>query len=99
METKRIVKMYKMKPDQSGQEVIAELYMNEDLDVIEGGAVTPQGQYVLDNLEVGNITVNNEKLSFLDKEKYLRSLHLFYDSPYLSASTYKAQPSEIDLIP
>jgi len=94
----RIVKFYKLKPNNPAQEVVVELFMNEEFDYIEGGAVTPFGEALLINLETTSITVDGNVLSFKDKEVYLRSLNIAFDSPYLNASTYKEQPSEIDFV-
>jgi hypothetical protein len=92
---RKIVKFYILKSRMSTHKNILELYMNEDLDIIEGGATTSEGEMLLKALEKNPITVEDKQFSFLDKEIYLRNLYLYFNSPYLSASKYSNQDSEI----
>jgi hypothetical protein len=95
----QMVKFYAMKPRMASHEVILELYMNTSIDAIDGGALSPQGEMLLEDISNGNIYVDGIVLTFADKEFYLRNLHKAFDTPYLTASQYIPQESSLPPVP
>lgn len=90
-----MVKFYKTKNLQVGHDVVLELYINKATGEIDGGALTPYGDSLLAVLRSGKITVDGQKFSFKDREVYLENLHKAFNTPYLTATHYVAQPSKI----
>jgi hypothetical protein len=97
--TKKIVKIYMLKPRIDVHECVLELFMDEANDVIIGGAITPIGEKLFEKLKNSTIKVDDENVSFADKEKYLRYLQFYYTDTYLLASPYKVQESELPEAP
>lgn len=91
----RMVKFFRLKPRMSTHEVVLELFMDENLDIIDGGALSQFGKDLLEQLRNSSIKVNDKDLTFVDKETYLRNLNTVYDSAYLTASKYTMQDSEL----
>jgi hypothetical protein len=91
----QMVKMYLLKPTMSTHECCLELFMDTTQDMVTGGALTPYGEALLKDMESNGIIIDNREYTFADKEAYLRNLHKFFDSPYLSATEYIKQESEL----
>lgn len=91
----QMVKLYLLKPTMSTHECCLELYMDTTSDMVTGGALTPYGAALLEDMENHGIIIDGREYTFADKEAYLRNLHKFFDSPYLSATEYIKQESEL----
>ncbi len=93
----KMVKFYQLVPRMTKYDVVLDLYINDYTGEIEGGAVTPYGEQLLNLLQEEPINVNDTELSFDDGELYLENLYLYYNSPYLYASQYKKQTPEVEI--
>lgn len=91
----QMVKILALKPRMSAHETVLELYIDTSVDSVVGGALTPYGETLLKRLESEPLEVNGTSLSFADKEIYLQNLHLHFNTPYLSATQYINQPSDL----
>jgi len=93
----KIVKFYKPKERIFGHDVILELYYNTANKTVDGGALTGDGENLLNELRTSEYTVNNKTYSFDNPIEYLENAHLAFTNPSkIVASQYISQKSKLD---